>query len=167
MLARLVFNLMIELTTGVVFLMSSIYGAGQADAMTSSNGSQNGNDKVVTSQIFATKGKGATDPRVVEAYVRAAYADKPILIEIARCESNFHQYNEVGEITRGRVNQADIGVMQINEKYHADDAVRSSLNIYTLEGNVAYGKRLYDKFGTDPWSSSEKCWGSPDQIAKK
>ncbi len=94
-----------------------------------------------------------------EQYVRQYFKDIPIMIQIARCESTFRQLDENGDIHRGRVNNADVGVMQINEYYHLDQAERKNINIYTLEGNTAYARDLYMREGTQPWSSSKPCWG--------
>ncbi len=94
-----------------------------------------------------------------EKYVRQYFSDAPIMIEVARCESHFRQLDSDGEIHRGVVNNADVGVMQINEYYHLDQAQKKNYNIYTLEGNVAYARDLYKREGTQPWSSSKPCWG--------
>lgn len=104
-------------------------------------------------------------PKHIEQYVRNEYKNEPILVEVARCESTFRQFDAKGNIVRGKVNDNDVGVMQINEKYHADTAVKLGLNIYTVEGNVAYAKILYKKFGTQPWSSSQSCWAG-NTLAK-
>ena len=94
-----------------------------------------------------------------EKYVRQYFSDTPIMIEVARCESHFRQLDQDGEIHRGVVNNADVGVMQINEYYHLDQAQKKNYNIYTLEGNVAYARDLYEREGTRPWASSKPCWG--------
>lgn len=94
-----------------------------------------------------------------EKYVRQYFQDTPIMIEVARCESHFRQLDADGEIHRGVVNNADVGVMQINEFYHLDQAQKKNYNIYTLEGNVAYARDLYEREGTRPWASSKPCWG--------
>jgi hypothetical protein len=94
-----------------------------------------------------------------EQYVRQYFKDIPIMIQIARCESTFRQLDEDGEIHRGRVNNADVGVMQINEYYHLDTAKDKGLDIYTIEGNTAYARDLYERQGTQPWISSKPCWG--------
>ncbi len=94
-----------------------------------------------------------------EQFVRQYFKDVPIMIEIAKCESHFRQLDSDGEIHRGVVNNADVGVMQINELYHLNTAKRENLNIYTLEGNTAYARDLYERQGTDPWNSSRACWG--------
>ncbi len=94
-----------------------------------------------------------------EQYVRQYFADIPIMIQIARCESTFRQLDDSGEVHRGVVNSADVGVMQINEYYHLDTAEKENYNIYTIQGNTAYARALYEKKGTQPWISSKPCWG--------
>jgi hypothetical protein len=49
--------------------------------------------------------------------------------------------------------------MQINEKYHLEKSEKDNYNIYTLEGNTAYARQLYEEEGTRPWNSSKACWG--------
>lgn len=99
------------------------------------------------------------DVMSTEQYVRHYFKDIPIMIQIARCESTFRQLDSDGEIHRGRVNNADVGVMQINEFYHLDKSEKENYNIYTLEGNTAYARELYEDKGTQPWASSKACWG--------
>ena len=94
-----------------------------------------------------------------EEYVRGYFKDIPVMVDIAYCESRFRQYDKTGEIFRGKVNNKDVGVMQINEFYHLDTAEDANYNIYTLEGNTAYARKLYEKYGTEPWNSSRPCWG--------
>lgn len=101
-----------------------------------------------------------------EEYVRQYFKDIPIMVEIARCESTFRQLDDDGEIHRGRVNDADVGVMQINEFYHLNTAEKKDYDIYTIEGNTAYARDLYERQGTQPWVSSKPCWGK-SQVAKE
>ena len=162
---------MIELTTGIAFLVSSLYGGVQVQASTTAGTIQSGNSNpTVEKTSNLESGIAETsfiNSKNVEAYIKAEYADEPILVDVARCESTFRQFDKTGNILRGKVNSADVGVMQINEKYHAEEAVKMGYNIYTTEGNVAFAKYLYSKYGGDPWSSSESCWASGNQIALK
>ena len=146
---------MIELTTGITLLVSSLYGGQTIQAQPIVAPTQ----QVATTT--ASTSSSFTDSKAIESYVRKEFAHMPILIEVARCESTFRQYDSHGNIIRGIVNPADVGVMQINEKYHADEAVKRGYDIYTTEGNVAFAKYLYGKYGAQPWSSSAPCW-SPD-----
>lgn len=91
--------------------------------------------------------------------LKAYYTEAPILTEIAFCESSYKHIDGEGNVIRGRVDSRDVGVMQINERYHLETAQKLGYDIHTIEGNMAYAKYLYDKQGTRPWSASEPCWG--------
>ena len=106
-----------------------------------------------------------TETLTTEEQVREYFGDIPILAEVAFCESRFRQFNGNGAVLRGVQNPADVGVMQINETYHAATAVRLGLNLHTLEGNMAYGRYLYETEGTRPWKYSSKCWGDEREVA--
>ena len=162
---------MLELTTGVVFLMSSLYGSGQKDhqiqtasvfntANTAEKTETVTNEQVDESTLIK-------NPKAMEAYLREKFADTPILVDIARCESNFRQFDDNGNIVRGRVNPEDIGLLQINEKYQGATAKKLGLDIYTIEGNIAYAKHLYEEQGTQPWVYSSKCWAGNDLARNK
>lgn len=103
---------------------------------------------------------------VTEAFVREYFKNNPLLIEIAKCESTFRQYDTQGNPIRGKANSADVGVMQINEYYHREDAVKLGFDIDTLEGNLGYAKYLFEKKGGDPWSASYNCWSHAGHLAK-
>ena len=110
-----------------------------------------------------------TDSANVKRFVNDYFADTPILAHIASCESHYRQYDKDGHILRGEKNKSDIGVMQINEAYHAEAAEKLGLDIYTIEDNVAFAKVLYEKFGAKPWMSSSACWAkyTGSEIARK
>lgn len=155
---------MMEITTGVVFLMSSLYGGGHAHNEAVIAQANTGVDSV---QATTTETRAFTTPKEIEAYIRAQYPNDPILVDIARCESTFRQYDKDGMVVRGRVNRDDVGVMQINEKYHSERAAKLGYDIYSVEGNVAFGKYLYDQYGAQPWSSSSPCWAGTHDLARK
>ncbi len=94
----------------------------------------------------------------VEAYVREYFKDAPIMAEVARCESHFTQFTKSGQVLRGRAVAQDVGVMQINETYHLAAAKKLGIDIYSLEGNLAYGRILYERNGTRDWMASSGCW---------
>jgi len=93
-----------------------------------------------------------------EEYVKNYFSDVPIMIEIAKCESRFRQFDKNGDVLRGEKNRLDRGVMQINEFYHSESSDKLGFDIMTIEGNTAYARYLFEKFGVKPWSSSSKCW---------
>jgi hypothetical protein len=107
-------------------------------------------------------------PITLQSYVRGYFKDAPILAEIAKCESTFRQFDKNGNVLRGKVNSDDIGIMQINKYYHQIDAEKLGFDIYTLEGNLAYAKWLYGKYGDKPWVHSSPCWSKySSKIALK
>jgi hypothetical protein len=155
---------MIELTTGIAFLVSSLYGSGSTDVAVAST--TNATNSSTTADSAATTTQDISmDRNAVESYIKTEYADTPILIAIAQCESNFRQFNPDGTVVRGKVDDHDVGVMQINETYWLDKSKSLGDDIYSVKGNVAYAKYLYAKQGTDPWNSSSKCWSQSAPLA--
>ena len=114
-------------------------------------------ETVVLAENIATK--PVISNITVEDVVKDYFKDIPILAKVAKCESRYRQTDANGEILRGETNKFDVGVMQINEKYHLERAKGMDLNIYTLGGNLEYARNLYDVSGTAPWSASKACWG--------
>lgn len=94
----------------------------------------------------------------VETYVRNYFEDIPMLAEVARCESEFRQFDKNGNILRGKVDSRDIGVMQINTHYHLEKAKKLGFDLYTIDGNLGYARHIYDEQGGRPWMASAGCW---------
>jgi hypothetical protein len=166
---------MMELTTNIMVIISLLYGG---------NGALNvkQDESLAQPPVKQIVADGKTDTTIVdgmalaapfrrttnlETDVREYFKDTPILAEIAKCESQFKHVGLNGKIITGKVNKGDLGVMQINKYYHAEDAEKLGLDLNTLEGNMAFAKHLYDKYGTDPWLSSSACWQKYASIAKK
>ena len=97
-------------------------------------------------------------PQTLAVHVQEYFADMPILAEIANCESTFRQFDSKGKVIRGIADSNDVGVMQINERYHLAQSKKLGYNIYTLDGNMAYARYLYETEGTKPWNASKACW---------
>ena len=94
-----------------------------------------------------------------EATVREYFADIPVMIQVARCESTFRHTLADGTVLRGHVDDRDTGVMQINTYYHGDTAETLELDLENIYDNMAYARDLYERQGTQPWSASRPCWG--------
>jgi len=124
---------------------------------------QTDNTEIVekTETTHTKNSSSKTTKQIVQEY----FTDSPVLIDVASCESHFIQFDADGTIHRGKVNPQDVGVMQINEKYHLSDSEKLGLDIHTLEGNMAYAKHLYEKQGTRPWEYSSKCWNKTREVA--
>lgn len=93
-----------------------------------------------------------------EKIVRSYFRDLPIMVQIARCESTFTHTLADGSILRGRVDNADTGVMQINRRFHEKTAAAMNLDLNDIYHNMAYARYLYETQGTQPWSASAPCW---------
>ena len=79
---------------------------------------------------------------------------------IAFCESTYRQYASNGQVLRGIENSKDVGLFQINEKYHLDKSREMGYDIYSLEGNIDYAMELLKKDGSRHWSASKPCWNN-------
>lgn len=95
----------------------------------------------------------------IEALVKVSFKDAPIMHKVAFCESRNKQFDADGKVHRGVVNNKDVGIFQINEKYHLKRSIKMGIDIYTVEGNMKYARILYKESGTQPWSASQPCWG--------
>ena len=96
-----------------------------------------------------------------ETAVRSYFSDIPVMIEIARCESAFRHTLDDGTVLRGKKDSADTGVMQINMRYHGEQAKELGLDLNNVYDNMVYARSLYLRQGTRPWSSSASCWAHP------
>jgi hypothetical protein len=94
----------------------------------------------------------------VKEYVQTYFADESVMVEIASCESHFRQFGSDGQVLKNPKSSA-VGVFQIMSSIHDPIANDLRVDIYTIQGNLAYAKYLYEKQGTAPWSSSKSCWG--------
>ena len=101
----------------------------------------------------------------VQEYVKTYFADEPVMYAIAGCESNYRQYDADGSILRNTHSSA-LGLFQIMQSTHEKTAAQLGIDIYTVEGNAAYAKYLYDQEGTAPWNSSKGCWGGKTLAIK-
>lgn len=101
----------------------------------------------------------------VREYIEKYFSDIPVMIQIARCESQFRQHDKTGKTLVGKVNSGDKGVMQINEYYHLEKAKSLGLDIHTIEGNTAYARYLFERQGVQPWISSSPCWKKTQAYA--
>ena len=110
--------------------------------------------KVVKSEDYFP----TTDSKNVEKFIEDYFADIPVMQKIAYCESRNRHFDKNGLVLRGEKTSLDRGVMQINEYYHNEDSARLGYNILTIEGNTAYARYLFEKYGVQPWSSSAPCW---------
>ncbi len=96
---------------------------------------------------------GKLSPVAIETLVRTVFADTPVMIEIARCESKFRQFTDAGNVFYGGADGGMIGVFQFFESIHKTPALALGFDLATVEGNLGYAKHLYSEQGTTPWRS--------------
>lgn len=130
------------------------FALGLALALSSALGAPAAASTTVPTLVIAPQAQTIRDQ--VESY----FVDIPVMVDIAKCESHFRQFDKDGDIYRGKQNNRDVGVMQINEDFHLSASKKLGFDIYDLEGNMEYGRYLYEREGTTPWNSSKACWGS-------
>jgi hypothetical protein len=112
-------------------------------------------DHVTNERQIGTNAKAVSD---TEKAVRSYFSDIPVMIQIARCESTFRHTLSDGTVLHGQRDPADIGVMQINQRYHGENARELGLDLRDLHDNMEYARDLYLKQGTKPWTASAACW---------
>lgn len=128
----------------VALISAVLIAPSVAHATTDSNSSG------LVSSIKVEAGKAPTVPQV--------------LLDIAYCESGNNQkaigYNYRYVNGKRTVSSRDIGMFQINERYHAKSAKALGMDIYTQSGNTAYALYLYKRNGTRDWNASRHCWSN-------
>jgi hypothetical protein len=152
-------RLIIQFTIGLAMLVASVSGANSVD-VASLDGIESADSVEESIKLEVLE-----EPTTVEKTVNEYFKDTPILSKVAFCESRYRQFNAEGQVLRGVVNPKDVGVFQINEDYHLADSLKLGIDIYTLEGNLAYAKHLYETKGVSPWVHSSKCWSKGEGIA--
>ncbi len=106
-----------------------------------------------TSTATTTPSVPVHDPVAVETQVRAAFPDAAVMVDVARCESNFRQFTDSGSVFRGGVGGEMIGVFQFYETVHTAAALAKGFDLATLAGNIGYARVVYTESGTTPWSA--------------
>lgn len=104
-----------------------------------------------------------TSPYIVESRGSIHYTQDevrlyPVMESICTCESG-RQFKQDGTVVRGIVNPQDIGMCQINLKYHGATAESLGYDLFTEKGNILYTNYLYDTQGAQPWYLSRQCHG--------
>lgn len=113
----------------------------------------------LTTAFAQTATPTSTDPNAgVAAAVQAYFADIPVMIAIAKCESGPRQFQADGDPLYAGTDNLMVGVFQIDAAIHTLPARALGFDITTLAGNMGYARYLYGAEGTDPWISSFSCW---------
>jgi len=106
-----------------------------------------------TTIVVATSTPVKQTPAEIEKRVREYFADVPVMIDIARCESKFRQFTDSGNVLRGGSGGMMVGIFQFFESIHTKAAKNLGFDLLTVEGNLGYARHLYTESGTTPWAS--------------
>lgn len=98
-----------------------------------------------------------TRERIIQE-LKTVFPDEPLIVDVARCESQITHWTEHGHVLQGWIDDDDIGLMQINRRYHGATARKLGYDIYDIQGNIMYARYLYEREGLQPWSASKPCW---------
>lgn len=79
------------------------------------------------------------------------------MVAVARAESGMKQFDKNGNVIVNKETN-DVGIFQISVKYHGKTAEKLGMDIYTLEGNIAYTKYLLKTQGLNAWVHSRHNW---------
>ncbi|HEY4476838.1 MAG TPA: transglycosylase SLT domain-containing protein [Candidatus Paceibacterota bacterium] len=99
-----------------------------------------------------------TIPELIEEISAHYGVDSTVALDIARCESRLQQFRADGSLVRGNKNPSDVGIFQINEKYHLEQSQTKGFDIYTPAGNIEYAMWLIKNDGDRHWRWSQSCW---------
>ncbi len=137
----------------IIFIGSSISVATAEEIMTTSSAKFATVATTTTTITTTLPVTSATPtPAVIETAVRKYFADIPVMISIAKCESNFRQYTDAGNVFYNS-NRTMVGVFQFDVFVHTKSALAAGFDITTLEGNLGYARQLYQQSGVTPWQS--------------
>lgn len=106
----------------------------------------------------ATEHTAQTLRDLIASKAEEAGVDKGLALRIAFCESTYRQFDKDGKPLRGIHNKDDVGLFQINEKYHLEKSQKLGFDIYSTEGNIDYAVWMLKHQGSKPWIWSKPCW---------
>jgi len=100
--------------------------------------------------------------------IRKALVGYLALLAIACRESglNHREPNDSTKVLLGRQDPRDQGFLQINSFYHPPETVKKEVDCTDLTDftcSERYGKKLYDKYGLNPWY----LWGTKNESGRQ
>ena len=92
--------------------------------------------------------------------IRAVFADAPIMVRVAMCESGL-THRENGELLRNKNGSSARGAFQVMMSYHGPEMRKMGLDPRRTDEYLAYVRFLYDQQKLAPWKESQACWSRP------
>ena len=91
---------------------------------------------------------------LVKAKIRAYFADLPVMVRIAGCESSFAQFDSDGDPLVSKTN--DVGVLQINLDIWGTKASKKGLDIKnSIDDNMEMARYVYEQQGLKAWTCAK------------
>ena len=94
---------MIQILTASMFILSSIYGG--PTIVSDTNTISSTTEPMVKQRVEEKATSEIPTKKELEQKAKVYFKDDPILVEIARCESQFRHLDKDGEILKGKVNR--------------------------------------------------------------
>lgn len=96
------------------------------------------------------------DEMIIDAFATEGNSVAAKMVAICRKESGLRHYNDDGTILRGKDNQEDMGLCQINATFNGGLARNLGINPYdhTPKDNIRWAYALYKRDSFDPWERS-------------
>lgn len=94
-------------------------------------------------------------PLTIEEEILKVFPDAPIMVEVARCESELDPTAD--RVTSDGRTGIDVGLFQINQ-VHLKKLNELGLDRYDLHDNLTFARMLYDRAGLRDWYMSAHCW---------
>lgn len=88
------------------------------------------------------------EQKIIRRIKETFHEDPENAVAIARCESQFRK--DVVSPTN------DHGIMQINLTVHKEQVDALGLDVYNVEDNLTFARKLYDERGWKPWVCARK-----------
>lgn len=78
--------------------------------------------------------------------IEEAFPEEPRMVKVAWCESRYNP-RAIGPTQ-------DFGLFQLHNPSHD----LSGIDVFDVDDNIAFARKLYDQYGLKPWRASADCW---------
>jgi hypothetical protein len=96
----------------------------------------------------------------IAAEIERTFPDAPYMVYVANCESRgLIHFDHTGRPRPNSEGKSSAGgVFQVLLKLHAEEMDKYKLNPQQLADYLTFVRILYDRYGLNPWKSSQACW---------
>lgn len=118
---------------------------------------------IIQARVYAQESKEGLEKneedtlREGRVAIEKEFGEEHIMIEVARCESEFRQFDKLGKPLKSELGTDDLGIFQINV-IHKEEMDRLGLKREKLDDNIKFARMLYNRNGLKDWKASKDCW---------